>query len=789
MPALQSSDQRSYSQRRLVLEVLESRLTPTRAWFESSDLPLHINGSTSLQAEVVVNRSVTIQDIDIWLNLDHAKPDELNLTLISPAGTEIRLITGRGGNATGFHDTIIDDQAQQSLNSTTIISGQRYRPEESLATLENEQAQGAWHLRIQDNNPLDNTGTLYSFWLGITSPPDDHGDSTTNASPLLHAASSLFSESGNIEIAGDHDWFSWTATKDCSIQINLDAANNSSLDTYLTLRNASGESLLTDDDSGPGTNSQLTWQAVTGQTYFIDAKSYGTGTGTYGVRLVIILDDYESTVTTAFPLPSTTANTWAVSGSIETTGDHDWFSWTAAKDCSIQINLDAANNSSLDTYLTLRNASGESLLTDDDSGPGTNSQLTWQAVAGQTYFIDTKSFGTATGTYDVRLIIIQDDYESTAATAFPLPLIANNTWSVSGTIETAGDHDWFSWVAPETGGVQASVIPNIGSQLAPDLVLRNSEGYYLDGTYTSITGGTVSAGFSVTAGQVYYFDIDSYYYYASSTGSIGSYNFTISQIHDDYGDSEANAAPLQQLNSAKWSLSGGIDWETDRDLFLWTAPITGQAFINMNAFSNDSLDSFLTVYDSRHNQLLSNDNHGNSFNSRLFMPVIGGETYHFESSSAQRSLGRYDITLELTQIEPIPTKIQSVNTSVIALPDDVIKHRLFISAAGHYLVYARPVVAKPIQSEFASIMILLDTSTQTDESIFVTDSSGPANSDREQFQRSGRWLEFDALASGYFDIYVHGDGKWTGGYELTICRETLADDSKIYASKLEAGVI
>jgi hypothetical protein len=415
--------------------------------------------------------------------------------------------------------------------------------------------------------------------------------------------------------------------------------------------------------------------------------------------------------------------------------------------------------------------------------------LTWQAVAGQTYFIDTKSFGTATGTYDVRLLIIQDDYESTAATAFPLPLIANNTWSVSGTIETAGDHDWFSWVAPETGGVQASVIPNIGSQLAPDLVLRNSEGYYLDGTYTSITGGMVSAGFSVTAGQVYYFDIDSFYYYASSTGSIGSYNFTISQIHDDYGDSEANAAPLQQLNSAKWSLSGGIDWETDRDLFLWTAPITGQAFINMNAFSNDSLDSFLTVYDSRHNQLLSNDNHGNSFNSRLFMPVIGGETYHFESSSAQRSLGRYDITLELTQIEPIPTKIQSVNTSVIALPDDVIKHRLFISAAGHYLVYARPVVAKPIQSEFASIMILLDTSTQTDESIFVTDSSGPANSDREQFQRSGRWLEFDALASGYFDIYVHGDGKWTGGYELTICRETLADDSKIYASKLEAGVI
>ena len=912
MPALQLSNHRVHSKRKLALEVLESRFTLDRSWFESSQLPLLIDGASFTVADINVNTTLTVADIDLWVNLDHAQPSELNLTLISPAGTEIRMITGRGGDGTGFHDNIIDDQAQLAFGDSEPISGERYRPEQPLNSFKSEQAKGTWHLRVEDNNPLVNNGTLHSFWIGITSPPDDHGNSRETASPLLQSTSALFSESGNIETTGDQDWFSWTATKNCSIQINLDAANGTSLDTYITLRNTSGESLITDDDSGPGTNSQLVWQAVAGQTYFIDAKSYGTSTGTYGVRLFIIQDDYESTAATAFPLPLTAINTWSVSGAIETVGDHDWFSWTASKNCSIQINLDAANNSPLDTYITLRNAAGESLISDDDSGPGTNSQLVWQAVAEQTYFIDAKSYGTGTGTYGVRLLsiqddyestvaaafplpstanntwsvsgaietvgdhdwfswvapetgavqasiipnvgsqlapdlvlrnsegyyldgtytsitggtasagfsitagqtyyfdidsyyyftsntgiigsynftltLIQDDYESTAATAFPLPLIANNTWSVSGTIETAGDADWFSWVAPETGGVRASIIPNIVSQLAPDLVLRNSEGYYLDRTYTSITGGTASAGFSVTAGQVYYFDLDSYYYYASSTGSIGSYNFTISQIHDDYADSEANAALLQQLASAEWSISGDIDWETDRDLFLWTAPNTGQAFINMNAFSNDSLDSFLTVYDSRHNQLLSNDNHGNSFNSRLFMPVIEGETYYFESSSAQRSLGRYDITLELTQIEPIPTKIQSVNTSVIAFSDDVIKHRLFIPAAGHYLVYARPVVAKPIQSEFASIRILLDTSNRPNESLFVTDSSGPANSGRDHFQRSGRWLEFDALAPGNFDIYVHGDGKWTGGYELTVSPETLVNDSQIYTSNLDSGI-
>ena len=140
MPALQLSNHRVHSKRKLALEVLESRFTLDRSWFESSQLPLLIDGASFTVADINVNTTLTVADIDLWVNLDHAQPSELNLTLISPAGTEIRMITGRGGDGTGFHDNIIDDQAQLAFGDSEPISGERYRPEQPLNSFKSEQA-------------------------------------------------------------------------------------------------------------------------------------------------------------------------------------------------------------------------------------------------------------------------------------------------------------------------------------------------------------------------------------------------------------------------------------------------------------------------------------------------------------------------------------------------------------------------------------------------------------------------------------------------------------------------
>ncbi|MFZ4646477.1 MAG: proprotein convertase P-domain-containing protein, partial [Gemmataceae bacterium] len=125
MPTLQFSNKRGHSKRRLALEVLESRLTLDRSWFEASQLPLLVDGTTSTVADINVNATLTVADIDLRVNLDHAQPNELNLTLISPAGTEIRMVTGQGGDGTGFHDNIIDDSFDFRGEIHRVLPGRR----------------------------------------------------------------------------------------------------------------------------------------------------------------------------------------------------------------------------------------------------------------------------------------------------------------------------------------------------------------------------------------------------------------------------------------------------------------------------------------------------------------------------------------------------------------------------------------------------------------------------------------------------------------------------------------
>jgi hypothetical protein len=64
---------------------------------------------------------------------------------------------------------------------------------------------------------------------------------------------------------------------------------SSDFDAFLILQDAAGQTLLTDDDSGEGTNARIGYQVTSGTTYRIVANSYGgtrtTGTYRISVRL------------------------------------------------------------------------------------------------------------------------------------------------------------------------------------------------------------------------------------------------------------------------------------------------------------------------------------------------------------------------------------------------------------------------------------------------------------------------------------------------------------------------
>ncbi|MCA3427302.1 MAG: PPC domain-containing protein [Roseomonas sp.] len=84
---------------------------------------------------------------------------------------------------------------------------------------------------------------------------------------------------GAVNTAGDRDWFAVDLVAGQRYSISLDGAAYAAYaalsDPYLRLRDASGNLLAMDDDSGPGYNSLITFTAVTTGRYYLDVGAYG----------------------------------------------------------------------------------------------------------------------------------------------------------------------------------------------------------------------------------------------------------------------------------------------------------------------------------------------------------------------------------------------------------------------------------------------------------------------------------------------------------------------------------
>ncbi|MCE2920928.1 MAG: M10 family metallopeptidase C-terminal domain-containing protein [Roseomonas sp.] len=96
--------------------------------------------------------------------------------------------------------------------------------------------------------------------------------------------------SGAVNIAGDRDWFAVDLVAGQRYSISLDGAAYGGYfalsDPYLRLRDASGNLVAQDDDSGPELNSLLTFTASATGRYYLDVGAYGDSSAG-GYRLAI----------------------------------------------------------------------------------------------------------------------------------------------------------------------------------------------------------------------------------------------------------------------------------------------------------------------------------------------------------------------------------------------------------------------------------------------------------------------------------------------------------------------
>ena len=124
--------------------------------------------------------------------------------------------------------------------------------------------------------------------LLLLSPAPGHAQTTDDCAGDTTTTCSVSPGSpvtGDIEVAGDDDYFSLSVTSGVTYQINLEGSETSKGtlgDPYLFLRDASDDTIVRDDYGGAGYNARLTWTADrTGTVYVRVEAAEVTDTGTY----------------------------------------------------------------------------------------------------------------------------------------------------------------------------------------------------------------------------------------------------------------------------------------------------------------------------------------------------------------------------------------------------------------------------------------------------------------------------------------------------------------------------
>ncbi len=136
------------------------------------DGPLVPGGpTTALSSTLKIddNGSFRIGDMNVQLNISHAKVSDLTVVLIAPDGTRVTLASGVGGmTGANFNNTIFDDEATVSIGSGTAPFSGRFRPSGALSALDGKELRGTWTLEITDANGNAVTGMLNSWRLEAT---------------------------------------------------------------------------------------------------------------------------------------------------------------------------------------------------------------------------------------------------------------------------------------------------------------------------------------------------------------------------------------------------------------------------------------------------------------------------------------------------------------------------------------------------------------------------------------------------------------------------------------------
>ena len=421
-------------------------------------------------------------------------------------------------------------------------------------------AAGAWSFA---------TGTYKLSVTDVTAGVmDDYASGTGTAGTVAVDSSAA----GEIDFAGDRDWFEVTLAVGKTYRIDLEGSSTGEgtlRDPYLRgIHDAAGDLVpgTTNNGGGDGRNSRVFFTAENDGTHYVAAGAWVDGTGTYRLSVTDVTDSIAD-----IDLPGTVDVGASARGRIETTADVDWFEVTLEAGKTYRIDQEGVRTgkgSLYDPYLRgVHDADGVLIpgTTSNDGGRGYNSRVFFTPDADGVYHVAAGSSGTATGTYRLSVADVTDDHAAGTETA---GMVAVNG-SVAGRIEVAGDRDWFEVTleAGKTYRIDLKGSPT-GDGTLRDPFLRgvhDADGALIPGTANNNGGDDRNSRVFFTAE-----DNGTYYVAAGAKGSrTGTYTLSVTEFVDDSDDYAAGTWTTGTV-AVDSSARGEIETIGDQDWFAVT---------------------------------------------------------------------------------------------------------------------------------------------------------------------------------------------------------------------------
>lgn len=232
----------------------------------------------------------------------------------------------------------------------------------------------------------------------ISITPGEVGSSFDTAEYLTPGPEGRVSTIG---AADDTDWFTVELIEGRTYRFNLDGVDSTPLaDPVITLFNSEGTQIAQDDDGGAGFNSYLTFASPTGGTYFAAVSAFDGGIGRYSLR--VSDTDVPGHIYTDETL---TADADERVSRIDMAGDLDYFRVELESGVRYQIEVKGHGDDKLaDPMLTIVDGENTTLTSDDDSGPGRDSRLSFTPESTGSYYIQASGLGGTTGWYQVSVV-------------------------------------------------------------------------------------------------------------------------------------------------------------------------------------------------------------------------------------------------------------------------------------------------------------------------------------------------------------------------------------------------